>query len=152
MRRFSHKGDTGGWSDIKLRASMARLGLHDTLLPGQLATLPSISAYRQKATLLTVPLTKLLVVSPLWYRHCSVYLNFSMSTLHKPSQRNSRKPETKQQQPTSHLLYSFPMFPETITKKRRSKCAYTVVCMYNYVRICMASTRNKFVVTPPLVQ
>ena len=83
-----HKGDTGGWSDIKLRVSMARLGLHDMLLPGQLATLPSISGYRQQATLLTVVLTKLLVVSLLWYRHCSVYLNFSKSTLHKPSQRS----------------------------------------------------------------
>ena len=99
----------------------------DSLLPGQLATLPSISGYWQQATLLTVSLTKLLVVSLLWYRHCSVYLNFSMSTLHKPSQRNSRKPETKQQQPTSHLLYSF---PETITKKRWSSCAYTAVCIH----------------------
>ena len=32
---------------------MARLGLHDTLLPGQLVSLPSISGYWQQATLLT---------------------------------------------------------------------------------------------------
>ena len=38
---------------------MAMVGLHDTLLLGQLASLLSISGYRQQATLLT---TKLLVV------------------------------------------------------------------------------------------
>ena len=33
---------------------MARLGLHYTLLPGQLVSLPSINGYWQQATLLTV--------------------------------------------------------------------------------------------------
>ena len=86
----------------------------------------------------------------------AAHMLFKMSAeieTHKPSQRNSRKPETKQQQPTNHLLYSFPIFPETITKKRRSTCAYTVIMYpYNYVHICMTSTGNKFVVTPLLVQ
>ena len=83
---------------------MARLCLHDTLLSGQLASLPSISGYWQHYLLLTKPLV-VSFISPLFVKSKTIS-HLPMSALHKPSQRNSRKPETKQQQPTTvQLLY-----------------------------------------------
>ena len=90
-----------------------------------------------------LPLTKPLVVSLISLlfvksKTISRLPNFSISVLHKPSKSNSRKPETEQQRPISHLLSQ---------RNDDRPCAYTTfVC----VHICMASTRNKFVVTPCL--
>ena len=99
-----------------------------------------------------LPLTKPLVVrliSPLFAK--SETINFSMSALHKPSQRNSRKPDTKQQQPTSHLLYSFSLAWD-YHKEMIIDHVLIPHIMFICVCICMASTGNKFVVTPLLVQ
>ena len=81
-------------ADLTKCKSIARLSLQDRLY---VAARPAGEFTKHQQVLVILPLfarVKLL----------AVYLNFSMSALHKPSQRNSRKPETKQQlQPTSNI-------------------------------------------------
>ena len=144
MALFIHKGDTGGWSNsyqVTRNHNQTGSAWYVAARPtGDFTKHQRIPAKSNTAysTAHQAACSQPTLISPLFRLP-----NFFMSTLHKPSQRNSRKPETKQQQPTSHLLYSF---PETITMI--DMCLYCRVYLYMSVYVWLQPEINSLFYGP----